>query len=171
MQVRFDEIPLEGWRLEIKDESWFPDQELTRNKDVIVSVFLKKKGERILLNGAFDTELKFNCDRCLETFIHPFDIDFSVEIELVDKALADIQIEDHLCGEDEMDMVYLEKPVIDIFQVLRQQAILAIPAKKLCSEDCKGLCEKCGENLNLKNCGCGPDQSSSPFSLLRKLKH
>lgn len=171
MQVRFDEIPQEGLRLEIKDESWFPDQELNRNKAVIASVFLINKGERVLLNGAFDTELKFECDRCLESFIQPLGLDFSIEIEHVDKALEDTSIEDHLCGESEMDMVYLEKPVIDIYQVLSQQVMLSIPAKKLCSEECKGLCGKCGGNLNLKQCDCGPDESSSPFSLLKKLKH
>lgn len=170
MQVRFDEIPPEGLRLEIKDESWFPDQEVRRKKGVIASVFLRKKGERVLCNGLFDTELEFECDRCLEPFIQPFSMEFSVEIEFVDRILADAYREDHVCDESEMDMVYLEKPVIDVYHVLRQQVILAIPVKNLCSEECKGLCGKCGENLNQKQCDCGPDDSSSPFSLLKKLK-
>ena len=170
MQVRFDEIPQEGLRLEIKEESWFPDQELSRSKAVIASVFLERKGESVLFNGTFDTELKFSCDRCLEAFIQPFRIEFSVEVE-VDEALADTTIKDHLCGESEMDMVYLEKPVIDVYNILGQQAILAIPAKRVCLKKCKGLCGKCGENLNLKQCDCGPDESSSPFSLLKKLKY
>jgi uncharacterized protein len=170
LQVRFDEIPHEGLRLQIKDEAWFPDQEVRRKKGVIASVFLQKKGGRVLFEGLFDTELEFDCDRCLEPFVENFSIDFSVEIEFVDRTLTDTYIEDHLCGESEMDMVYLEKPIIDIYQVLRQQVILAIPVKNLCSDECKGLCGKCGENLNNKQCDCGPDDSSSPFSLLKKLK-
>ena len=170
MHVRFDEIPQEGLRFELKDESWFPDQELSRNKAVAAAVQLNRKGDRVLLKGALNTEFQFECDRCLEMFQYPFDINFSVEFELFEKDLTGIT-DDHLCGESEMEMVYLEKPVIDIFQNLRQQVLLAIPAKKLCSEKCKGLCSKCGENLNTITCSCGPDDSSSPFSLLKTLKH
>ena len=170
MQVHFSEIPLEGLRLEIWDESWFPDQELTRNKAVTALVLLTKKGERVLLDGKIDTEVVLDCDRCLEAYPLKLDFDFRIEFELLEGGSnADI-VSDHLCSTSEMDMVYVSEPVIDLFQVLRQQVFLMLPLKKICSETCKGLCKICGRNLNKEQCQCARQPSDSPFSVLEKLK-
>lgn len=171
MQIHFSEIPHEGLRLEINDESWFPNQELKRRGPVSASVYLKKQNDRVLLNGTLDTQVQLDCDRCLESFVYNLNINFSIEFELIEGALEQKIEIDHVCSASEMDMVYLDKPIIDIFYILRQQVFLALPVKRLCSEDCKGLCGKCGTNLNVKQCDCKPGSSSSPFGVLEKLKH
>jgi uncharacterized protein len=45
-----------------------------------------------------------------------------------------------------------------------------IPAKHLCRESCKGLCPRCGANLNEETCECRQDLKSSPFAILKKEK-
>ena len=68
-----------------------------------------------------------------------------------------------------MDVVYLAEPVVDVGDILYQQVVLALPQKAVCNSDCKGLCSKCGVDLNLEECQCHRDTDGSPFSVLAKL--
>ena len=76
--------------------------------------------------------------------------------------------------ESESDnIVYIspETDVIDISEDVRDYAILAIPMKKLCSEDCKGLCSRCGKNLNEEQCSCSGDETDIRWMPLMELKN
>jgi uncharacterized protein len=70
----------------------------------------------------------------------------------------------------DLDTVILEEPVIDLDDIIRQQLLLALPMKKLCSEQCKGMCLRCGANLNQNACGCDGEPQDSPFAILAQLK-
>ena len=60
---------------------------------------------------------------------------------------------------DESDVYMLEPRAmtVDLRPALREQWLLAAPGFALCREDCKGLCPKCGADLNLGPCNCAPD--------------
>jgi uncharacterized protein len=58
---------------------------------------------------------------------------------------------------------------IDLSEVIREQMILAIPEVVLCKEDCEGLCDKCGKNLNLLNCKCKEDEIDPRWAALKNL--
>ncbi len=76
----------------------------------------------------------------------------------------------------------LEAPTQDVLRVgpqglefdvqgyLWQQFVLALPAKPLCDPDCKGLCPKCGVNLNEEQCSCQDDEGDPRLAVLRQLK-
>ena len=167
MKVRFGEIPEEGLRFEISDESWFPDHELDRTDMVRSMVSLKRKGvDRVLLTGEIQTEIAFDCDRCTENFNKRFDSNFALDLEYAPDAV--LQAAEHECSPLEMDVIYLNEPVIAIFEILRQQVFLVMSEKHLCSDSCKGLCSSCGTNLNLAACDCKKELKSSPFDILRK---
>jgi uncharacterized protein len=167
MKVRFGEIPDEGLRFEIKDESWFPDQELQRSGPVLAIVVLKRNGvDRVLLEGEIKTTLAFDCDRCLENY--SMDLDNSFKLDLEYSAGKRLETEEHEVSPSEMDMVYLEEPVVDVSEILSQQVFLMVPGKHLCLASCKGLCPKCGANLNEETCDCKQEPKSSPFSILKK---
>jgi uncharacterized protein len=61
---------------------------------------------------------------------------------------------------DSDNVVYLplDADKINLRKELRDYAILSVPMKKLCSDDCKGLCFKCGKNLNNGSCDCDAQQ-------------
>jgi len=169
MKVRFGEIPEEGLRLEIKDESWFPDHELQRTGPVSAIIILKRNGTgRILLEGEIKTTIAFDCDRCLESYALDLDNSFSLDLEY--SATDRLEPAEHEVSPSEMDMIYLREPVIDIFEILSQQVFLMIPEKHLCLEACKGLCPRCGANLNTETCDCRQESKSSPFDILKKLQ-
>jgi uncharacterized protein len=169
MKIRFDEIPEEGLRLEINDESWFPDQEIKREGPVKVHLLIERKGvERVLLSGTIETTVMLNCDRCLQEYALPIHKSFKVDLEYSPESFSITG--EYGCSSNEMDTVYLEEPVVDVYNLLSQQLFLLIPAKSLCSEQCQGLCPQCGMDLNTQECNCQEGNNSSPFAILSKLK-
>ena len=82
------------------------------------------------------------CDRCGEETITSFCYSFNHTL---------VQ---SLAGENEGD--YIETPdfTLDLDELVTTDILLELPLKHLCREDCKGLCPKCGKNLNLGECGC-----------------
>lgn len=169
LKVQFTQIPDEGLDLTIRDESWFPSDEISRSGPADARIFLEKRGKRVLLEGAINTTIVLHCDRCLDPFNLPLDVNFRADLELADD-FKGTSVQNHVCERNEMDVIFLDEPVIDIFYVLRQQIFLSIPGKKLCSDSCKGLCNRCGANKNREKCGCPQDSGSSPFRILDKLK-
>jgi uncharacterized protein len=63
----------------------------------------------------------------------------------------------------------LSTPEIDVTEDLRQAALLEVPARSLCRPDCRGLCPRCGKDLNAGPCGCAPEMPK-PLSCLKDLK-
>ena len=168
MKVRFGEIPADGLRFEIHDESWFPDRELQRTAPVRSMVVVKRNGsDRVLLEGEIKTTITFGCDRCLENYGMVLDNRFTLDLEFAPN--SKLEPAEHECSPAEMDTIYLQEPVIDVFEILQQQVFLMIPEKHLCSDSCEGLCPRCGANLNLESCNCRPELKSSPFAILKKL--
>lgn len=170
LQIQFAEIPEEGLALKVDDVSWFPARELTRSGDLRVEVFLERNGEMVLLRGSIDVALLRVCDRCLEEFIRPQRIDFSLVLELAETDDGrEVEIDDHVADQSEIEVVLVDHPVVDLADLLHQQMILALPQKILCRPDCLGLCEHCGANLNLEGCGCAEISEHSPFAALGRL--
>ncbi len=168
MKVRFGEIPEEGLRYEINDESWFPDRELHRTGPVRSVVVLKRNGlDRVLLTGEIHTTITGDCDRCLENFNMELGSSFKLDLEYSPENMPESG--EHQCTSSEMDVVYLNEPAIEVFEILSQQIFLMISEKHLCSGTCRGLCTKCGVNLNQETCDCNKDLKSSPFAVLKKL--
>ncbi|MBU0730480.1 MAG: DUF177 domain-containing protein [Proteobacteria bacterium] len=170
MLVKFDEIPEDGLRIEIEDESWFPDRDLKRTGAVRSWIFLERRGCRVFVSGYIDVELQLSCDRCLEAFSFRPIPDFRMVAELVASSSTGQSIEEHLLGSNEMDVMFLEKPVIDVFELLDQQILLALPVKKLCNEECRGICSQCGSNINVQVCSCESKAKITPFTVLAQLK-
>ena len=64
----------------------------------------------------------------------------------------------HELEDDENDeIILLEGTELDLDEVVTTAYILAMDTKNLCSDDCKGLCAKCGVDLNVETCRCKPD--------------
>ncbi|MEN8143248.1 MAG: DUF177 domain-containing protein [Thermodesulfobacteriota bacterium] len=168
MQIQVAEIPEEGMQVDVDDVSWFPGREVSRKGDLRASVHLTRSGERILASGSISLILVLACDRCLQEFAEPKKIDFQLVFELSGEDPA-LEQKEYECDQGEMDTVFLEKPVIDLSAVLYQQLILALPQSSLCREECLGLCRICGQNLNLEDCGCVREETSSPFKGLGQL--
>lgn len=100
------------------------------------------------------TKFDFICSRCLGDFSH----DFRLSID--DEILLDSLDEDIFLDEDEN---------LDFTNYIRGLVVSNIPQKKLCNNDCLGLCQLCGTNLNNGVCVCKNDEHENPFSQLREV--
>ena len=107
------------------------------------------------LTGEMTAELECICDRCGAPF----------ESTKVTELHATIVDEDD--GENP-ELFLLEGTEVDLGEILITNFVLDMETKFLCREDCKGLCPKCGKNLNLGPCGCGKELDPR-FAVLEQL--
>ena len=116
-----------------------------------VTFYIENVGDRTLvLSGEAEFTLMIPCDRCLE----PVEVPFQLSIErTLDMNLTD---EERIADLDEQP--YLQGYNLDVDQLVRDELLLNLPMKVLCDEDCKGICNRCGANLNHETCDC--DRSS-----------
>lgn len=168
--VTFSEIPEEGLVLQFNDSSWTP-KGITCQGSSSAELFLEKKDSRVILNGKFTVVVVLNCDRCLEEFNFKLANSFVVDFELGNQSDTDVEDREYQYDKSETDTIFLSKPEIDINKIMRQQVLLSLPMKKLCDDSCRGLCAKCGANLNEgpEACTC-TKESTSPFGVLANLK-
>ena len=147
----------------IIDESGFGDLE----EDVVSSCPIKGEltftntHDLIYVKGFFETKAELVCGRCLEMF----SFDINREIEEVFPINGETENEDYL---DDRDIPLYENYILDLSELLRQYILIEVPFNPLCSEECKGLCPGCGENLNLSECKCADTENNNPFSELLK---
>jgi len=99
---------------------------------------LVRTNRSILVKGEFDTSVNLTCARCLETFSYPLKVEFEEEY-LPATDIADFaplpEEEEGEAGSFTID----NNCSIDLTEAIRQYALLAVPMKPLCSDDCKGL--------------------------------
>lgn len=170
MQVRFDEIPAGGLRLDITEASWFPADVCQRIGPLSATVSLERRDSRVFLQGQLRGKTSLECDRCLVSYGFALDTDFSIEVELLDRDAVALADAEHACHPSEMEVLFVSEPCIDVFEILSQQVILTLPVKRLCSETCQGLCARCGVNLNQGSCICESGAADSPFAVLKRLQ-
>jgi uncharacterized protein len=87
------------------------------------------------------------------------------------QSTSPVEAEQELQQED-MEVGYYQGSAVDLRLIVGEQIYLALPQNPHCREGCRGLCQKCGANLNEKQCACSvTDQvKNSPFAVLQKLK-
>jgi len=114
-------------------------------------------GKSLLVKGKMDTKLCVPCSLCLKEFIYPLNIGF--EDEWVSEEQADEEQRDTA-------LVYSEDE-FEIDERIIGQIYLHLPMKFVCAEDCKGLCSKCGADLNTTVCGCNDEDIDPRLSILQ----
>jgi len=130
-------------------------------------VRLLRTDRSILVKGTLDTGVELTCSRCLS----PFNYSLTINIEEEYYPTADVDTGAAVPVPDEPGCFTIdENHVLDLTEAVRQYALLAIPMKPLCREDCAGLCSYCGHNLNRGPCGCSPRGADPRWSELSKLQ-
>ncbi len=115
----------------------------------------------------FKITVEAACTKCLKKFSQLIFIP-SVEREFI----IDLPAEELEPWED---VFYVDRKswTVDILEMVRQEILLHFPPIPVCSETCKGLCDRCGENLNIRECSCDKELKmpvrENPFKALRNL--
>ncbi len=168
MKLLFEKITGKSHRYTISDSCWFPsgDEKFLLEAKAIIYVS-RRDSKTVHLNGELEGQRVVACDRCGEQVREKIFCDFVYLVTTrQEKDTVDREIE---CSDEDIITLYLKEAEIDVDEILREQALLAIPLRTLCSEDCKGICAGCGVILNNETCCCSLDKSNSAFAVLKKL--
>jgi len=125
---------------------------------------LEQVDTSILARGSIAATAHLSCSRCLEEFDLPLKADFTFQF------LPSLETKDDVDAADAGDgCIAFQGEEIPLGEQLRQELELGLPFRPICKEDCQGLCEGCGADLNQEPCSCGEKKTSGPFSGLGDL--
>ena len=135
--------------------------------NVVLTGETQRVDARAHVTGVINTDVSLDCVRCLEPVARHFDIPFHAVFVDASEETTDTEAE---IGDHELDESLAEDGKIDMAEVVREQILLAMPEQVFCREGCKGLCPKCGANLNLIDCRCADDDIDPRWAALKSLK-
>ena len=125
---------------------------------VVASGTVRNTAGVLMMEGELSTTIHGLCDRCAT----PFDreITFPINVVLVTELASE---------ENEDEWVFpLEGDSADLDDIVRTVFVLNLDSKLLCKDDCKGLCCRCGKNLNDGPCNCQKELDPR-FAALKQL--
>ena len=112
----------------------------------------------LVMTGSIETTIHGTCDRCASDFDR--EVHFPIDVVLVTELSNE---------ENEDEWVFpLEGDSADLDDIVRTVFVLNLDSKLLCKEDCKGLCHRCGKNLNDGPCNCQKELDPR-FAALKQL--
>lgn len=133
----------------------FPDLEFVF--PIIVTGEVKNMAGYMILCESSRVKFHTPCARCAEP-TESF-LDLSLEKSI---ATGDV-------SRDNDDYIFIEDMKLDITAPLFEEMLLEMPSKILCREDCRGLCPRCGKNLNEGECDCGKSEGDPRLAILKTL--
>ena len=122
-----------------------------------VSGQVRNRAGVLLLEMNISGVIDVLCDRCAKKFQRKVEVFYETAVA------------DHIMGEDSDDILVCEDDLLDVDELAGQIFILELPSKNLCKEDCKGLCLKCGTDLNISTCNCAQKEIDPRLMKLREL--
>ncbi len=132
-----------------KNFSFDCDKEIVKSANLFFSFEANKYDDVISVVGKITGTMSFECSRCLSFFEENVDINFDCSFTK-------------------------EEFEFDLSEEMRETVLLNIPMKPLCKKDCKGLCQICGNNKNIKDCFCEQKLKdefvAEKWSKIKKLK-
>lgn len=162
MKIIISEIPEEGLDLDLQETV-----QLNGGLSPVQShLRITKIGTEVVVSGNILADVELQCSRCLKDFRSTLTIPF----EAIYHPLEHLREEEkHELKVDELDMGFYSKDELDLFDLIKEQIMLNIPMKPLCSKLCKGICLQCGTDLNAGTCSCSTKEIDPRLEVLKKL--
>lgn len=163
---RCDRIDFE-YNFDIKDTEYadmLPDgMDITEPVSVAGSV--TDKNGCMFLNAKVSANYHVLCNRCLDDINRTLEIDFERMISTENDSTA---LNENDLDDAAEEILYVKESGVDPDLSIIEDIALELPVYNLCKEDCPGLCQRCGKNLNRGDCGCSEKKEIDPR--LKKLQ-
>jgi uncharacterized protein len=130
-----------------------------------VDVSYHRAGLDVFVEGAVRAAVDGRCARCLGDYA--FSLDVPLAIVLTPAAAATPT--SGALREEDIGLAYYDGDEIDLSPLVHEQTLLALPTRPLCTEECQGLCPRCGANLNAGPCGCPATVGGGRLAVLQTL--
>jgi uncharacterized protein len=142
----------------------FSHEDAILSEPVVADFVVTHKDRDIRADGTVETNIRYRCSRCTKEFAKPFaarfDLTYLPQPKWINEG-AEIALK-----YEEMDVAYYDGIALDVNLLVLEQIELAMPMRFVCREDCKGLCYKCGADLNEGLCSCKNEETDSRLSVL-----
>ena len=128
-------------------------------------------GDMIEIDGDIEASVYLPCNRCLQLFETPLKSHFAFTyMRRAPDAIENSEPQEIELSTEDMGIVYFQGEKINLEDTIQEQVVMAFPLRALCKQDCKGLCPKCGADLNEDSCNCDRRSSPGKFAVLNNLK-
>jgi uncharacterized protein len=146
-----------------------------------VSLDLTNIDGLVAVTGVLEGTIVRECVRCLKEYEDR--LAFSVRAgfiqepksalrpKRIDPRKARAEVVEAEPEEDLDDQYHYQGNQLELAPMLREHVILSAPMQPLCSDDCLGLCARCGKNLNEGPCQCAPEPPTPTFRVVQSVKH
>ncbi len=164
MKILISEIPDEGLDIDIDEK--FEADVVKLTTSLKGNLKISRVGSEVAIRGDITAAAGLVCSRCLKDYT----TEVRAEVNVIYHPVEELRVEGkHEVKEDELEMGFYSGDEFDLTELLKEQMILNMPMKPLCSEACKGICSKCGTDLNINKCGCSTDEIDSRLEVLKEL--
>lgn len=137
-------------------------------KSLAMKLTIQHSDQEYFCSGEIKAESMLECCRCINTYSESLSGRTDFIIKSRDSEMFD---SDESIIDDELYVYFKGTGLrVEIGEPVRQAIILALPMHPMCSDNCKGLCTKCGKNLNSGSCGCRIEKIDSRWEGLNSLR-
>lgn len=143
-------------------------EDATLTEPVSVDFVLMHKDGDLHLDGGIRTAIRYRCSRCLEEFAQRLDRKF--DLDYVPQPKSAREGEEIELKYEDMEVGFYDGIRLDVNLMVMEQIELALPMKFVCREDCRGLCQHCGVDLNRGRCDCADIRSDNRLGALLDFK-
>ncbi|MCS7164308.1 MAG: DUF177 domain-containing protein [Thermodesulfovibrio sp.] len=164
MKIEIFEIPEEGLNIEVEEIPKIEGVNIINPFRAVLKI--EKNGKKVFVKGVVNGEVELQCSRCLKNYKMPIRSLVEVSYHPIEELNREELVE---LKQDEMEVDFYREGVIDTEDIIRDQILLNIPMKPLCSEECKGLCPICGSDLNVSDCNCVVKEIDPRMAVLQSL--
>ena len=143
------------------------DEQVSLTGPAAVKGTVRLSGNEVIVKGHVETRAQVECGRCLKPVELPVNADFALEYITG----ADYESSSNAAlSEEELSVSVFDGNAIDVDEIVKEQILLALPARTLCREDCKGICPECGIDRNTGECNCTPTEIDPRWAALKDFK-
>ena len=125
---------------------------------ITVTGYVKNMAGYMVLSANVKVTYHTMCARCAEPVSSILEISFEKDIASSGEV-----------SEDNDDYIIIEDKKLDLLPPVEEEIMLEMPSRTLCKEDCLGLCQKCGKNLNEGDCSCEKKEVDPRLAILKTL--
>lgn len=132
-----------------------------KTKNPLELIITYKGKKKLIIEGKTKISLMIPCSRCLKDVEVAFNINIYKHIDFNSVNIDDI--------EELKESSYIKGYDLDVDCLVYEEILIDFPLKVLCKEDCKGICEVCGINLNEGSCDCEKKSLDPRMSVIQDI--
>jgi uncharacterized protein len=135
-----------------------------------ISLDVVRTGDQIYVTGGASVKAFFECARCLDEYSCVIEGPIQMVVMIGDEASGPGEDEAEAHGEEGLMKIGRGAKSIDLTDAVRTELLVRAPLKPLCKNDCRGMCPKCGANLNKGACSCEAEDRDSRWDALKRFR-